>query len=344
MKIGLVGYQGSGKSTVFHWLTGCPPDPGAVRSGQSASVPIPEPRLEQLRELYQPKKVTPATLDLVDTPGLSRTHEGNAARLAIIREADCLVLVIAAFDRCDPAADWRSFEEDLLLADIEVVLGRISRVEAGLKKPLPRAEHEQLERELHGLREVLAAMEQGKPLRQSEMSEEQLRATRAFRLLTEKPRMIFFNTRDSTGVAPEWTAGLPAEIPVVAAPAALELELAQLSPEERQEFATAYALDVHLRDRILRQMMDAAGWLTFFTVSPKEVKAWLLRKGGTALEAADTIHSDMARGFIRAEVMKVSDLVRLGGEKEVRAQHLVRHEPKDYVVHDDDVLYIRFSA
>ncbi len=152
MRIGLVGYQGSGKSTVFHWLSGCPPDPSTGRSGQLVSVPIPEPRLEQLRALYQPKKVTPATLELVDTPGLSRTHEGNAARLAVIREADCLVLVVAAFEACDPAEDWRSFEEDLLLADMEIVSGRISRVEASLKKPLPRAEHEQLEHELQALK------------------------------------------------------------------------------------------------------------------------------------------------------------------------------------------------
>lgn len=343
MKIGLVGYRGSGKSTIFHWLSGCPPDPSA-RSGQSVSVPIPEPRLEKLRELYQPKKVTPATLELVDTPGLSRAHEGNAAKLAIIREADCLVLVVGAFEECDPAAEWRSFEEDLLLADMEVVSGRISRVEASLKKPLPRQEHEHLEHELRALQQVLAAMESGCPLRQSEMTEEQLRATRAFRLLTEKPRMVFFNTRESAEVRPEWIRGLPPEIPVVAAPAALELELAQLPPEDRAELAGAYELEADLRDKILRQMMDAAGWLTFFTVSPKEVRAWLLRKGGTALEAADTIHSDMARGFIRAEVMTVRDLVRLGSEREVRAQHLVRHEPKDYQVQDDDVIYIRFST
>ncbi|MCS7238067.1 MAG: DUF933 domain-containing protein [Thermoguttaceae bacterium] len=343
MRIGLVGYQGCGKSTVFHWLSGCPPDPSA-RMGQSASVPIPEPRLEQLRQLYQPKKVTPATLDLMDTPGLSRSHEGNAAKLAVIREADCLVLVVAAFDGCDPAAEWRSFEEDLLLADMEVVSGRISRVEASLKKPLPRQEHEQLEHELRALRDVLGALEAGRPLRQKDMTEEQLRVTRAFRLLTEKPRMVFFNTKDSAQVLPQWVEGLPADVPVVAAPAALELELSQLGPEDRAEMTAAYQLEGDLRERILRQMMDAAGWLTFFTVSAKEVRAWLLRKGGTALEAADTIHSDMARGFIRAEVMTVRDLVRLGGEREVRAQNLIRHEPKNYVVQDDDVIYIRFSA
>ncbi len=343
MKVGLVGYQGSGKSTLFHWLSGCPPDPSA-HLGQVVSVPIPEPRLEQLRELYQPKKVTPASLELVDTPGLSRSHQGNAAKLAVIREADCLVLVVAAFDGCDPALDWRSFEEDLLLADMEVVTGRISRVEASLKKPLPRQEHDSLQHELRALQEVLAAMESGRPLRHSEMSEDQLRATRAFRLLTEKPRMVFFNTRETVEVPPAWIDGLPPGIPVVAAPAALELELSQLSPEDRAEMAAAYALEPDLRDKILRQMIDAAGWLTFFTVSPKEVRAWLLRKGGTAIEAADTIHSDMARGFIRAEVMTVRDLVRLGGEREVRAQHLLRHEPKDYVVQDDDVIYIRFSS
>ena len=157
MKIGLVGYQGSGKSTLFHWLTGVAPDPALAHIGQSAMAPIPDPRIEQLCKVYHPKKVTLAALELVDTPGLSRTHEGNAARMGMIREAGCLVFVVAAFSAADPAADLRSFDEDLVLADMEIVTNRLQRVEDSLKKPLPRPEHLQLEHEHGTLKIVLAA-------------------------------------------------------------------------------------------------------------------------------------------------------------------------------------------
>src|SRR5262245_12005439 len=120
MKIGLVGYQGSGKSTLFEWLTGVRPDPAQSHTGQSAMAPIPDDRVRPLCDIYHPKKITLAALELVDTPGLSRTHEGNAARLGLIREAGCLVLVVPGFDRPEPLADLAGFREDLLLADMEI--------------------------------------------------------------------------------------------------------------------------------------------------------------------------------------------------------------------------------
>ena len=139
MKIGLVGYQGSGKSTLFEWLTGVKPDPALSHTAQAAMAAIPEARVAALCKIYTPKKVTMASLELVDTPGLSRTHEGNPARLALIRESGGLVLVVAAFGRSDPMADLRSFDEDLILADMEIISGRIKRVEESLRKPLPKA-------------------------------------------------------------------------------------------------------------------------------------------------------------------------------------------------------------
>ena len=131
---------------------------------------------------------------------------------------------------------------------------------------------------------------------------------------------------------------------MVAIPADLELELAQMSPEERAEFEQEMGVGGTDRDQLIRTMMDASGQMLFFTTSDKEVRSWMLRKGGTAVEAAGNVHTDMARGFIRAEVMTTADLVRLGSEREVKAQHLVRQEPKDYVVQDDDILLIRFSV
>ena len=344
MKIGLVGYKGSGKSTLFEWLTGVPADAGHAHLAQSAATPVPEPRLEALRQIYHPKKVTPATLEIVDTPGLSRTHQGNAARLALIREAGCLILVVAAFDRSDPAADFQSFEEDLLLADMEIVSGRIARIEEAAKKPLPKPERDHLLHEQQILKEVFAAMESGRPLRADQMSDEQLRATRSFRLLTEKPRMVIVNTAEDETDCQRFRRLVPEEIPLFAFPVRLERELAQMSPEEREEFEREMGVAGIDRDKLVRAMMDAAGQMLFFTCNDREVRSWLIPKGATALEAAATVHTDLARGFIRAEVMTCSDLIRLGSEREVKAHHLVRQEPKDYRVQDDDILLIRFSV
>jgi ribosome-binding ATPase YchF (GTP1/OBG family) len=343
MKIGLAGYQGSGKSTLFEWLTGVAPDPSHSHTAQSAMAPIPEPRLDKLAEIYHPKKLTPAALEIVDTPGLTRTHEGNAQRLALIREAGCLVLVVAAFDGSDPAADLRSFEEDLMLADMEIVSGRIQRIEETLKKPIPHGERDQLKHEEDTLKMVLSALEAGNPLRETDMTDEQRAVTRAFRLLSEKPRMVVINTADDEENPERFHAAIPEGIPVVTVPADLELELARMTPEDRAEFEAEMGIGSTDRDGIIRGMMDASGQMLFFTTSEKEVRSWLLPRGGTALEAAGTVHTDMARGFIRAEVITCGDLVRLGSEREVKAQHLARHEPKNYVVQDDDILYIHFS-
>lgn len=344
MKIGLVGYQGSGKSTFFEWLTGVASDPAQAHVGQSAMAEIPDKRIGQLVEIYQPKKITRAAVEIVDTPGLARDHQGNAARLATLREAECLVLVVGAFDRTDAMADVVSFDEDLILADMEIVAGRLERVAQSLAKPIPRPEREKFQHEQATLQIVLAALESGNPLRESHMTDEQRAVTRAFRLLSEKPRMIIVNTADDESRPERFTERSTDALPVAAVPAGLELELARMSPEDRAEFEAEMGVGGSDRDALVRQMLAISGYTTFFTAGEKEVRSWLVPKGATALDAADGIHSDLARGFIRAEVMTVSDLVRLGSEREVKAQHLVRQEPKGYVVNDDDVLLIRFSV
>ena len=344
MKVGLVGYRGSGKSTLFEWLTSVASDPALSHTAQSAMATIPEPRLQQLAEIYHPKKVSPAALEIVDTPGLSRTHQGNAARLALIREAECLVLVLAAFDDSDPQPDVRSFDEDLMLADMEILTARIGRIEDTLKKPIPRAEQEQLRHEEETLKMVLSAMESGKPMREADMTDEQLKVTRAFRLLSEKPRMVIVNTADDEENPGQYAALSGDEVPLMAIPAGLELELSRMSPEDRREFEQEMGLQSVDRDHVIRKLLEASGQMLFFTCNQREVRCWLLRRGGTALEAAGTVHTDMARGFIRAEVIAVDDLIRLGSEREAKAQHLVHQEPKDYAVQDGEILLIRFSV
>ena len=341
MKIGLVGYQGSGKSTVFEWLTGVKPDPALAHTAQGAMATIPEPRVEGLCQIYHPKKITLASLELVDTPGLSRSHEGSAARLALIREAHCLVFVVAAFGRTDPLADLRGFDEDLVLADMEIITSRLKRVEDSLRKPIPKQERETLLGEQATLGTVLAAMEAGTPLREGDLNDDQLKVTRSFRLFSEKPRVVVFNTADDDPQPARLIALGTPETPALTLPADLELELSKMSPEDRAEFKREMGVGDTDRDAIIRTLLRASRQRLFLTAGEKEVRTWLLNEGGTAVEAAASIHTDLAHSFIRAEVMDYRDLMRLGSEREVKAHHLVRQEPKDYVIQDDDILYIK---
>jgi ribosome-binding ATPase len=344
MKIGLVGYQGSGKSTLFHWLTGVAPDPALSHTGQSGMAAVPDPRLQQLADLYHSKKITIANIEIVDTPGLSRKHEGNAARMAMIREADSLVFIVAAFANTDPLADLRSFDEDLLLADMEILSGRIHRVQESLKKPIARQEHQAFEHELNVLKILMAALESGKAIGEIRMTDEQRTVTRAFRLFCEKTRVVIVNTADDEQHPERFTQWATPAVPVLAIPAGLEVELSKMSPADRAEFEKEMGLVGTDRDHLIRTLLKYSGQMTFFTAGEKEVRTWLIRNGGTALEAADGIHSDLARGFIRAEVMSVGDLLRLGSEREIKAQHLMRQEHKDYVIKEDDIVFIRFSV
>lgn len=342
MKIGIVGYQGSGKSTLFEWLTGVAPDLAQAHVGQSAMSPLPEPHVEPLCAIYHPKKITLASLEFVDTPGLNRKHEGNAARLAVIREAGCLVIVAAAFGGGDALADAERIQEDFLLADMEIVSGRIERLRESVKKPRPNREQEAAE--LSALELVMHALEAGTPIADAQMSEDQRKATRSFRLLTEKPQFVICNLPDdATDPAKCIAASTPARR-VTGVPISLELELARMPDEDRAEFEKEFHLPGPRKNELLREVLDASGQILYLTAGDKEVRTWLLRRGGTALEAADNIHSDLARGFIRAETMHADDLIRLGSEREVKAQNLVRQEPKDYVVKEGDILHVRFSV
>ena len=344
MKIGLVGYQGSGKSTLFQWLTGVEPDPATAHVGQTAMAEIPDPRFAPLIEIYSPKKVTKASIELLDTPGLARDHHGNASKLAVLREADCLVLVVAAYDGSDPAADLASFDEDLLLADMEIVSNRLNKVKEPPKKALPKTELEKIEHERNTLQTVLDAIEAGNPLRQADMTEDQLKVTSSFRLLCEKPRIAIINMADDEEDPERFQKLATEKTEVLAAPIGLEVELSKMSPEDRAEFEEEMGVGGSDRDGLIRKLLDTAGYMVYFTAGEKEVRTWLIPQNSTAIEAAGAIHSDLARGFIRAETMTCSDLIRLGSEREIKAAGLVRQEPKDYIVKDDDILFIKFSV
>lgn len=339
MKIGVVGYQGSGRSTLFQWLTGVAPDPAHAHRTQTAMAEVLEPRLEALREIYGAKKVTQSSMEIVDTPGLSRTHEGSAAKLAMIREAGCLVIVVAAHDGSDAVADLTSFEDDLLIADLDIVTRRIERLREYVKKPTP--DREDLQKELEALEPLQAALESEQSLRDFELSPEQKRVIGSFQLFSHKPRLILVNTADDDAEPERFESQMPPDTQVVAVSLGLQLELSSMEDEEREEFCREMGVSLFGRGGLLRRIMEVSGQVLFLTAGPREVRAWLIHQGATAVEAAGAIHTDLARGFIRAEIMKCDDLIRLGSEREVKANNLMHREHKDYVIQDDDVVLIQ---
>jgi ribosome-binding ATPase YchF (GTP1/OBG family) len=341
MKIGIVGYQGSGKSTLFEWLTGVATDPAQAHTSQSAMAVVPEPRVEQLCGVYRPKKVTQAALELVDTPGLSRDHQGSAQKLALIRESGCLVIVLAAYGGTDPFADVANLEDDFLLADLDIVSNRLEKLRDQVKRPRPN--RDELEKELAALEPLHALLDQGKAVREATLSGEQERAIRSFQLFSNKPRFLIFNTDDTEPDPGRFVAKSPDPTRAAALSLALQKELEQMAEAERAEFCSEMGVQMADRGALLRSLMHASGQMLFFTAGEKEVRTWLIPQGATALDAAAGIHTDLAKGFIRAEVIQCDDLVRLGSEREIKAHNLLRQEHKDYVIRDGDILHIRHN-
>ena len=340
MRAGLVGFSGSGKSTLFQLLSGAMPDPGKVHSGQVGVATLNDPRLDFLAAVHKPKKVTPATVELLDTPGLMPgSHGDNPQRLALIREGDALLIVLGAYAGGDPAADLAAFREELLFADLGVVSNRVDRLQANVKKPRP--DREALQKELDVVLRVKDALESGTPIATLGLTEDDRKPMRSFGLLTAKPQVILVNAAHGT----ELPAALKAAAPdALAIDAALELELSGMEAAERSAFMADLGLTEFGRDRIIRRAYDAVGIITFFTAGEPEVRGWNVERGGTAVDAAGKIHTDLARGFIRAEVTAYDDFQRLGSEKEVKAANLLRLEGKAYVVKDGDIMYFRSSV
>lgn len=343
MRIGIVGYQGTGKSTVFELLTGVQPDPSKHHTGQAGVTVVADERFDKLAAMYTPKKETPARIELSDTPGLDRRDQSqNAQRLGVIREATALAQVVGAFSGGDPAAEVQDFVTDIVLADMQVVNNRIERLQKEVDKPIPnRAE---VQAELDSLLPIAARLEAGETLHDFEFSELQEKTTRSFSLLSRKRHLVLLNTSDSNIDEKQVAAIEALGYPVVAGPFGLELEVAALPEEDRELFAEEMGLGESSRDRVLQAIFELTDYITFYTCDEKEVHAWLLKRGSNAVEAAGAIHTDLARGFIRADVMSTADLLRLGSEREVKAAGLHRTEGKDYVVQDGDEIVVKFSV
>lgn len=341
MKVGLVGYSGSGKTTVFQWLTGATPDPAALQRGQLAVAKVPDERLDWLSSQFKPKKTTPTTLEFVDTPGLmTDERKDNPRRLAILREADGLVVVLGAFSGNDPAKELENFRAELAFADLEIITGRISRLEAQLKKPKPAKERDADQAELELLQRLSKALENGQSALSLGLTEEQEKTIRSFQLLTLKTEMVLLNLGDAQVGQPISPAVLALAPHALAVPVKLELELAELPEADRAAFMADLGLKGFSRDATLRALFTGMGQIVFLTVGEDECRAWAIKKGTAAQQGAGAIHTDLSAGFVRAEVVAYEDFKRVGSMKEAKNQGVYRLEGKTYLVQDGDIMHI----
>lgn len=362
LRVGLVGLPGAGKSTVFDALVrsaGAHATAGRGFAGLTprvATVKVPDPRLDTLASMYQPRKVVPAEVEYHDVPRQAAEAPPGTrqapAYLAQLRQMDMLLHVVAGFGAADPsalpevmAARLQEGATELALADLLVVEGRLERLAPELRK-LAAAERAPREREQAVLERVRAVLDAGGVVRDLELDPEEQRLLRGFGLLTAKPTLLVANL-DEAG----WPHRAAIEralceahahraTSAVALMAQWEAELAELPPAEAAAFRESLDLHESAATRVLAEAYAVSGLLSFFTVGEDEVRAWPVPRGTLAPEAAGTIHSDFQRAFIRAEVVSYPDLVRAGSWAAARTAGLLRQVGKDYAVQDGDVIHV----
>lgn len=347
MKVGLVGYAGTGKSTVFQWLTGESPDPAKVNQGQLAMTDVPDERLAKIASVIRPKKTTYTKLAILDTPGLMQDErKDNPRRLGILREANGIVVVLDGFSRIDFSDQLRRFREELLFADLEIVTNRITKVEASLKKRArPAKEIEADEAEMALLRRIAETLESGQPASALGLTSDEEKLVRSFQLLTLKPEVVLVNRGDSGFNDP-----LPDDLLALApnalqAPVKLELELAALDEDSQQLFMSELGITQPMKPAVIRAIYYGVGRIVFFTVGEDECRTWSIPQGCTAVEAAGCIHKDLSDKFVRANVISYADFLACGySEKEAKLKGVQRTEGKTYIVQDADILHILASS
>lgn len=358
MDIAIVGMPQAGKSTVFQAIVGRPAG-GEGRQERIGVVRVPDERLERLAALVQAKKVTPAELRLHDLPPLfARGAPIPPEAAQSLARADALLHVVRAFRRedvphprgsVDPHRDLQAFQGEMSLHDLAIVERRLEKLDVIVRSARP-GEREAGEREQALLRRAREALEEGRALRDQGFGPEETKALANYGLLTLKPELVLLNLDEgdiprSAALEEEFRAryGTPRTF-VAAMCARLEAELAELPPEEAEQFRREMAAGEPPVGRLLALMQELLGLVTFYTPVGEECRAWPVPAGTTALQAAGRIHSDMERGFIRAEVIPWERLLELGSLAEAKRQGALRTEGKGYVVQDGDVIHILFHV
>lgn len=357
MQVALCGMIQSGKSSLFTAVTEGHEHAGAAAAHQvdKAVVKVPDERLDVLTEMYKPKKTTQATIEFLDLPGLSFVDEGhrNDARkiVAQARQSDMLVVVVCDFhnpsvmqyrDRIDPAADLEELRTELFLADLEMVVNRIDRLEKSKNKPTKTQQQDKQELEM--MKRYSAALEELQPLSGLIESPEEEKMVRSFGFLTMKPMLVVLNVNDDRVTEPPTISEQEAGTDVMVLSTEIEAEIASLDPEERGAFLEDLGLTESAKDRLVKMCYKEMNLISFLTTGEDEVRAWSVPAGCPAVEAAGAIHSDIQRGFIRAETVAYDDLIECGDMKAAKAAGKVRLEGKTYEVRDGDIINFRFNV
>ena len=356
MKAALLGLMQSGKSTIFSVISGKAIPPMGSTTIEEAIVPVPDERLVWLEKLYEPKKTVRATIDVLDLPGFSfRDEHGRAAARRLIgqiRTVDMIVLVVRAFE--DPAVpayrdgveakhDLIELQTELLLSDLELVTTRIEKLEKQVHKPTKTQTQDKAELALQ--RKLQEAIEAEKPISSAVHTEQELAMVKSLGFLTLKPMAVVVNVGENDLDATfDFGAVTGGSAPTVTMSAKLEHELAQLDEESRTAFKTDLGIQESAAEKFVQVCYSALGLISFLTVGSDEVRAWPIRQGAIAVDAAGKVHSDIKRGFIRAETMAFDELRELGDEKAVKAAGKMRLEGKEYVVADGDIINFRFNV
>jgi GTP-binding protein YchF len=366
VQIAIVGLPRSGKTTVFNSLT-----KGDAATGgfggltvNTGVVKVPDERLTQLTAIFRPRREVPADVTYIDLPapsvsaGAAPHGDIPADQLARLRNADALLHVVRAFEDdtvphpllgVDPRRDLEHLELELTLADLSVVEKRVEKLRTSGRHGTP-AEREANEREQAVLERILPALAEGLPIRDLDLSADEALRLRGFRFLTEKPVLVLLNIGEADlPQAEERAAGFGASIghartSVEPLSARIEMEIGQLDDEEAEVFRADLGLEGSSLERVIRASYALLGLISFFTAGPDETRAWTLERGASAVDAAAAIHSDLARGFIRAEVIGWQELLEHGSMAEAKRHGRVRAEGRTYQVQDGDVIEILFNV
>src|SRR5450631_1075979 len=361
MKTGIIGLPQVGKTSLFRILTKVNLSEQAFSNPREAHIgvaKVPDDRLDKLAALYNPKKLTHASVEYVDVGAIGQDALKETAYIGHLRQVDALIHVLRAFENdaiphvgaIDPLRDIKNVEFDLMVSDLGQIEKRLERLEKDLKK----MKTPELERENELLIKANAHLGTEKPLREMEMSLEDKKRIRGFMFLSEKPILYVLNIGESTGLNKDLDEAVAkygvAEVAarpntgILAVCAKVEAELAEMSDEDAAEFLSSYGLQESGLVRLIRKTYELLGLISFFTVGEDECRAWTVERGSKAVEAAGAIHTDLSKHFIRAETIHWDQLLDAGSEAEARARGTLRLEGKEYIVKDGDVMHIRHSG